>query len=91
MLKEEMRAIIAGQVQGVGFRAITKRMAARIGLTGYAKNLSNGSVEICAQGTRMQCEELIAQLKAHFGQGSIRHIDLSYSPIQKPYLEFFII
>ena len=38
-------AWIYGRVQGVGFRYTTQYEAKRLGLTGYAKNLDDGSVE----------------------------------------------
>ena len=44
------RFLIRGQVQGVGFRAHTRHEAQRLGLTGYAKNLSDGRVEVLAVG-----------------------------------------
>ena len=44
------RFLIHGRVQGVGFRARTRHEALRLGLTGYAKNLSDGRVEVLAVG-----------------------------------------
>lgn len=52
---------INGIVQGVFFRAITKRLAESLGIKGYVRNLSNGGVEICI--TEGNVEELIARLK----------------------------
>lgn len=40
---------IYGRVQGVGFRHFTYRLALGLGITGYAKNISDGSVEVMAQ------------------------------------------
>ena len=42
--------IVSGRVQGVFFRASTRSEAQRLGLTGYAKNLSSGDVEVVACG-----------------------------------------
>ena len=44
------RFLISGRVQGVFFRESTRRMAESLGLTGYANNLSDGSVEVLACG-----------------------------------------
>lgn len=41
---------IGGRVQGVGFRAAVRRRALEFGLSGYARNLVDGSVEVLAQG-----------------------------------------
>lgn len=43
-------ARVHGRVQGVGFRYTTQHEAQRLGLTGYAKNMDDGSVEIVACG-----------------------------------------
>ena len=41
---------VTGRVQGVFFRASTQREARRLGLTGHAINLDDGSVEVLACG-----------------------------------------
>lgn len=47
---------VHGRVQGVWFRQSTKRTAKRLGVRGWARNLSNGQVEIKACGTREQMQ-----------------------------------
>lgn len=59
-----MIAWVHGLVQGVGFRYSTQREALKLGLTGYAKNLDDGSVEVLACGETEKVEQLIAWLKA---------------------------
>jgi acylphosphatase len=51
--------IVSGIVQGVGFRHNTRRKARLMDLTGYARNLPNGAVEIEAQGTPEALERFI--------------------------------
>jgi acylphosphatase len=53
---------VRGQVQGVGFRWWTRSRALELGLSGTAKNLDDGSVEVVAEGTRQACEQLLAWL-----------------------------
>jgi acylphosphatase len=55
--------IIQGMVQGVGFRYFVYRRAERLKLTGFVKNLYDGSVEIEAVGDRSLLEELIKEIK----------------------------
>ncbi|MBU1992934.1 MAG: acylphosphatase [Patescibacteria group bacterium] len=50
---------ITGTVQGVFYRAHAKEKAQTLGITGYAKNMPDGSVEILAQGERDKIEKLI--------------------------------
>jgi acylphosphatase len=49
---------ITGKVQGVFFRQSTRSEAARLALTGYARNLPDGSVEVEAHGTAAAVEGL---------------------------------
>ena len=53
-----MRCIVTGRVQGVFFRASTEREAQQLGITGYARNMSDGSVEVLACGEASAVEEL---------------------------------
>ncbi len=52
------RFIVSGRVQGVFFRASTAREAGRLGLSGTAKNLSDGTVVVMAAGTKKNLEVL---------------------------------
>lgn len=62
----EMHVIIKGHVQGVGFRSMTS-LSCLDKLHGSVRNLPNGTVEICAQGSRLQLENLIKNLrKKHY-------------------------
>ncbi|QMV14387.1 acylphosphatase [Vibrio spartinae] len=47
---------VKGVVQGVGFRYYTSHQGLKLGLTGYAKNLHNGDVEVVACGEAEQLE-----------------------------------
>lgn len=50
--------IVEGRVQGVGYRANTRRMANTLNLKGWVRNLRDGSVEITVEGE----EELVNRL-----------------------------
>ena len=55
--------MIAGQVQGVGFRWSASQLAQQIGLTGTVRNCRDGQVELIATGSADQLAELIVRLK----------------------------
>ncbi len=57
-------AWVYGRVQGVGFRYTPQHEAQRLGLTGYAKNMDDGSVEVVACGESDRVEQLMKWLKA---------------------------
>jgi acylphosphatase len=60
---QELHAYVRGQVQGVGFRYFVVEKAHSLGLRGYARNESDGSVEVLAQGPRPALEQLLALLR----------------------------
>ena len=57
--KKAVRLIVSGHVQGVGFRYSTVQAAASLHLTGFVRNLHDGSVEIVAEGEELDIEDLI--------------------------------
>ncbi|MEO1939610.1 acylphosphatase [Candidatus Thioglobus sp.] len=52
-------AIIHGKVQGVWFRGSTQKKANELGITGWIKNTSRGSVELEAHGEKIQLDVFI--------------------------------
>lgn len=54
-----MHIVVAGRVQGVGFRYATVDAATRIGLRGWVRNTQDHRVEIIAEGSRNQVGELV--------------------------------
>ncbi len=67
-----VKCFIKGKVQGVWFRDTTRQKAAELGLTGFAKNLADGSVEVVAYGPRDTLEALYQWL--HIGS-PLSHVD----------------
>ena len=53
-----LRLEVAGRVQGVGFRWFIREQARARGLSGWARNLSNGNVELCVGGEDAAVKEL---------------------------------
>ena len=63
MLKA-FNAIVRGRVQGVGFRYFTKRQAEELKITGWVRNLPDGTVEITAKGSPEALEQFMQRLEA---------------------------
>jgi acylphosphatase len=61
------RFVVAGRVQGVGFRFFAQTAAAREGITGNVRNLDDGRVEIVAEGDA----EAITRFERTLRQGPI--------------------
>ena len=54
---------VSGRVQGVFFRASTRQQALRLGLSGSARNLDDGRVEVIAAGDGQSLESLARWLQ----------------------------
>ena len=52
------RFVVSGRVQGVFYRASTQQAALRFGLTGWVRNLADGSVELVACGDDAKLDQL---------------------------------
>lgn len=48
----------------MGFRWWTRARASELGLSGYARNLNDGRVEVVAEGARAGCEQLLDLLRS---------------------------
>ncbi|MGA8619756.1 MAG: acylphosphatase [Candidatus Sulfotelmatobacter sp.] len=60
---EARRFVVRGRVQGVGFRWFVEREAHILGISGWVRNNTDGSVEVLAQGTRDQLSGLRLRLR----------------------------
>ncbi|GAA1976474.1 acylphosphatase [Amycolatopsis minnesotensis] len=69
-----LNAWVRGTVQGVGFRWWTRSRALEFGLVGSASNLGDGRVEVVAEGSRNNCERLLAALRSGESPGSVDHV-----------------
>jgi acylphosphatase len=58
-----LHAIVEGHVQGVGFRAFVLDRALELNLTGWVRNRWDGTVEVMAEGPKMELEKLLAALQ----------------------------
>lgn len=59
---KSVRCIVTGRVQGVWFRGSTQTEARRLGVTGWARNLDDGTVEVVAHGGEAAVDALVAWL-----------------------------
>jgi len=57
------RFLVRGRVQGVGFRWFVEREAHILGVAGWVRNRSDGTVEVLAMGTRDQLSGLRSRLR----------------------------
>jgi acylphosphatase len=77
------RWVIRGRVQGVGFRAFTQEAASGLGLTGYARNIDDGSVEVYAAGPADKLSVLAGILRQGPRWADVRGVEEQEAPVQQ--------
>ncbi len=87
----ELLANVKGRVQGVGFRSTAKQLAEKLKLTGFTRNLPDGSVEICVQGEKAQLEKFLSHLRQEFPSDYIDDIDADFRQPSKTFTDFKIV
>jgi acylphosphatase len=75
------RAVVRGVVQGVGFRASTREQARALGVSGVARNLLDGTVEVEAEGDRDAVEALLAWLRQGPPWSRVERVDVTELPV----------
>lgn len=78
---------ISGRVQGVGFRAGTRRRAASSGVAGWVRNLADGRVEAVFEGESERVESMVEW--CHSGPPTARVDDIDVSSEEPNGLEGF--
>jgi len=80
MSAQRLRAVVKGEVQGVGFRWSVQRQAGELGLTGYAENLPDGSVRVEAEGDADRLDQLEAYLRQGPRWAEVESLDVQRAP-----------
>ena len=80
----ELHVRVTGVVQGVGFRWFVREKARRLGLSGWVRNLADGSVEVVASGDQGQLDLLVGELKKGPPGAVVDRIQPEANPPQHP-------
>ena len=85
----DLHVRVTGVVQGVGFRWFVREKARRLGLSGWVRNLPDGSVEVVASGEQGQIDLLVGELKKGPEGAVVDHIQhesrASEHPLASPF------
>lgn len=88
---ERLEAIVHGRVQGVGYRAFVVKEARRLGVSGYARNLSDRRmVEVVVEGARVDLELLIAALHKGPWIAKVERVTTMWLPSTGQFADFDI-
>lgn len=72
------RARVFGFVQGVGYRYFCKQHAEHLGVLGYARNMSDGSVEVIAEGNKAGLLAFLDELKTGPSLSDVKSVDVRW-------------
>jgi acylphosphatase len=78
MSDARVRAVIRGRVQGVFFRAETRDRARSLGLSGWVRNVPDGSVEAVFEGERERIESILDWCRRGPGLAEVEDVDVDW-------------
>ena len=74
------RYVVRGRVQGVGYRYFVLRQAGAVGVSGFARNLPDGAVEVLAEGTDAALADFEARLREGPAFAEVASVEREASP-----------
>lgn len=86
----QVHATIKGRVQGVGFRAFVVENATALGVSGWARNRWDGSVEVLAEGDRETLEKLLVALRRGPRISNVTKIDQEWGEASGEFTSFHV-
>ena len=90
MARRRVLARISGRVQGVGFRFFARETANEFGITGYVRNLPDGSLEVVAEGEEDVLKEFLEMLRDGPRSARVTDIQVSWGPPSDEYDRFSV-
>lgn len=82
-MKVSYIAHLSGKVQGVYFRASSQQIAIELGLSGYARNLDDGSVEVMVCGDKGNVDKMLDWLKHGPSEAEVDNVELKQIEVQE--------
>jgi acylphosphatase len=76
------RAVVTGRVQGVFFRAFVAETAERHGVSGWAANLPDGSVEVHAEGSEEGVDAVLAAARSGSPRATVADVVVREVPVE---------
>ena len=86
---KQLHVYFSGQVQGVGFRQAAGRIAGRFQVAGWVKNLSDGRVELLAEGEETELQRF-SQMLCERMKNYIRDKEMEWNTATNKFCEFEI-
>ena len=90
-MSKRVRVIVTGRVQGVNFRHYTSKNARRLGVKGWVRNLSDGSVEGCFEGEATAVDALVDWCRQGPDYARVDGVELHSEPFTGEFEEFQVL
>ncbi len=87
---KSIQVIIKGRVQGVFFRESTRQEAVNLGLTGWVRNLPDGSVEAVISGDSDTVDQMVALLHKGPPASIVQEVNVEQIEIEETFSTFDI-
>jgi len=87
---KRVHCIVFGLVQGVFYRSFAERNARELKLKGFARNLSNGAVEVVAEGNENDLQKLIKKLQEGPSSAEVERIKVEWKKFENEFKDFLI-
>jgi acylphosphatase len=84
-MKARVHLLISGQVQGVFFRANTRRAANELGLKGWVRNVPEGMVEVVAEGRKHSLDKLIEYCRKGPEGSKVENIEIKWEDFRNEF------
>ena len=76
-MNKRYHVLISGRVQGVCFRANTRKQARALGLTGWVRNLPDDRVETVFEGEQKGAEAMLAWCRTGTPPAKVDHLEVA--------------
>lgn len=90
MSKKAVQLTIRGRVQGVFFRVSARDQASSLGLVGWVRNQSDGSVGVYAEGEEPALKQFIQWCRQGPAHAHVEDVDILWKRNEKQYTDFQI-
>lgn len=89
--RKRARIVVAGRVQGVGFRYAVRHWAVGLSLTGWVRNLPDGGLEAVAEGEERALEDFVCLLRRGPAMAQVERLDVEWETALGEFEDFQIV
>jgi len=89
-MNKQVHIILRGRVKNVGFRVFIRDRARQLALTGWVRNLADGSVEAVAAGEHKRLQQFVALCNSGPPEAVIQDMTVDWQETREEFSNFII-